>query len=90
MRIVPSYDYFLPDEQAFIDEEVRKAERETRRRNAKFMRIVKPIFAVECAVVLIEGLYRMGGLFRGYPSFGGEGMLVLALIGAGIYYIRHR
>lgn len=44
---------------------------------------------MELAILAFECMYRFGGTaIRGYPSFGGESMILIALIGAGLYRLR--
>lgn len=84
--IIPGRDYWLPDELARIEEAGREAEREARRKTARFARVAKKVLLVEFTVVGFEALYRLGGLIRGYNSFGGESMLILAALAVYAYW----
>lgn len=84
--IIPGRDYWLPEERAAIEEAERTAEREARRKTARFVRAAKKVLAVEFAVVGFEALYRLGSLIRGYNSFGGESMLILAALAVYAYW----
>jgi hypothetical protein len=83
-------NYWLPAEREMIEAAEREAIRETRRKNAKFMRVVKKILTVEFAVIGFEALYRLGGLVRGYNSFGGESMLIIAGLMACAFYTHYK
>lgn len=68
----------------------RDADRRANRKNNRFLRIARKVLAVELAVILIEGMYHMGHFFRGYDSFGGESLLLLALIGGAVFWARRK
>lgn len=68
----------------------RDAERRRQRKNNRFMRIARKALAVELTFVLIEGMYHFGSVVRGYDSLGGEALLVFALIGAAVVWIRRK
>jgi len=59
-----------------------------RRRNARWMKWARRILMVELGVVLFEGCYQFGHLVRGYNSFGGESVALLALIGFSAWQLR--
>ena len=65
-------------EQAEVEDLKKKRQRQ---RNARWMKWARRILMVELAVILFEGMYRFGYAIRGYNSFGGESMVILALIG---------
>lgn len=59
------------------------------RKDTRWMNRVRRILFVELVAILLSVLYEIGGTaVRGYPSFGGESLLALALIGAGLYRLR--
>lgn len=69
--------------------ELSRAERrklKARRNRKRFLKIAKSVLAIECGVLLIEGLYRFGTVIRGYNSFGGESLLVVAGVAYFLYW----
>lgn len=52
-----------------------------RRRHARWMKWARRVLLVELGIILFEGMYQFGNVIRGYNSFGGESLLLLALIG---------
>lgn len=65
----------------------RAAEIKKRRRYARFLKWARRILLVEMAVIGFESLSKFGCLVRGYPSIGGEGILLVVLAGASIWYL---
>ena len=59
-----------------------------RRRNARWMKWARRVLLAELAVILFEGMFQFGDLVRGYPSIGGEGIALLALIGFSAWKLR--
>lgn len=66
------------EEQAEVEDLKKKRQRQ---RNARWMKWARRILMIEMSVILFEGMYRFGYAIRGYNSFGGESMVILALIG---------
>ena len=66
----------------------RDRERRRNRKHARFMRISRWVLLIEMAVIIFEGMYRFGEVVRGYPSFGGESLVLMALIGVSAWKIR--
>lgn len=58
------------------------------RRYSRFLKWARRILLVELAVIGFEGLFRFGSLIRGYDSIGGEGILLIALAGVSVWYLR--
>lgn len=58
------------------------------RKDTRWMNRVRRILLVEMAVILFEAMYRFGSVVRGYNSFGGESVLLLALIGVSAWRLR--
>lgn len=70
-------------------EAAKNAEVRQSRKDTRWMNWVRRILLVEVVVILLNVMYEIGGtIVRGYSSFGGESLLVLALIGAGLYRMR--
>ena len=76
------------------EDDIQNAERTTeikkRRRYARFLKWARRILLVELTVISMEGLYRFGGLIRGYNSFGGESLVLIALAGCAAYWFWER
>lgn len=74
------------------EDDIQNAERTTEikkhRRYARFLKWARRILLVELAVIGFEGLFRFGSLIRGYDSIGGEGILLIALAGVSVWYLR--
>ena len=62
--------------------------RRARRHNARWMKWARRILLAEIAVIGFEAMYRFGSLIRGYDSFGGESLLLIALAGVAAYKLR--
>ncbi len=60
------------------------------RRYSRFLKWARRILLVELAVIGIEALYRFGSVIRGYNSFGGESLVLIALAGAALWYISRK
>ena len=75
-----------------IMDEAIEAERNTRiKKRQKYIRfrgIARKVIALEVGVIGIEALYRFGHIIRGYNSFGGESLVLIALVGAALWYLR--
>lgn len=71
-----------------------EAERNTRiKKRQRFLRFrgaARKILLVELGVIGIEALYHFGALIRGYNSFGGESLVLIALAGAALWYISRK
>ena len=70
------------------EEAERSRKGRARRRNARWMKWARRILLAELAVILFEGCYQFGHLIRGYNSFGGESIALLALIGFSAWKLR--
>ncbi len=70
-------------QEAAKDAEVRQSRKDTR-----WMKWARRVLLVEMAVILFEAMYRFGSVVRGYNSFGGESVLLLALIGVSAWQLR--
>ena len=68
-----------------INSRIRKRQRYIRFRSA-----ARKILLVELGVIGIEALWKFGGLIRGYNSFGGESLLLIALAGFALWKIRRK
>lgn len=77
-----------------IEDEADTAERNSRikkrQRYLRFRGIARKVIALEVGVIGIEALYRFGHLIRGYNSFGGESLVLIALAGAALWYISRK
>lgn len=79
------WSYIKRDED---NESERKTEMRKRARYARFLKWARRILFVEAAVIGFEGLYQLGSLVRGYPSIGGESMVIVALFAFAAYKFR--
>jgi hypothetical protein len=79
------WSYKKEDEQEDVE---RNKTKRKRQRNARWMKWARRVLMVELGVILIEGMFQFGHLVRGYNSFGGESLVLLALIGAGAWQLR--
>lgn len=61
-----------------------------RQRFLRFRSAARKILLVELGVIGIEVLYHFGALIRGYNSFGGESLVLIALACAAVWQISRK
>ena len=58
------------------------------RKYSRWLGAARKVLLVELAVILFEGAYRFGYVIRGYNSFGGESLFLMALAAFSVYKLR--
>lgn len=80
--------YWTGQHQDDLKESKRIKVKRQRRHYARWMKWARRILLAEMFVIGFEGLYQFGRLIRGYNSFGGESILLIALAGCAAWHLR--